>query len=75
MYVCFVSTGTFDAIVCGVDAEQHIDVMLQQIRRVMRPRGVYVILSHGKPSTRLGFLQVREHVASFVLIFFVMGLR
>jgi hypothetical protein len=52
-----VDKGTFDAIVCASDSELHIEQMLYQIDRLLQPNGVYVMLSHGNPVSRLRFFQ------------------
>jgi ubiquinone/menaquinone biosynthesis C-methylase UbiE len=60
---CFdliIDKGLFDAQLCGEDNLNGVTTMVAEISRVLKPGGAYVVVSHGKPAARLGYLQKRE---------------
>lgn len=60
---CFdliIDKGLFDAQLCDEDNLNSITTMVAEIDRVLKPGGTYVVISHGMPAARLGYLQKRE---------------
>ena len=49
-------TGLFDAQLCSEDNLGNISKMVKEMFRVLKPGGVYLLVSHGLPVTRLGYL-------------------
>jgi len=52
-----VDKGTLDAILCGESSIANADKMLGEISRVLRPGGVFVVVTYGDPPTRLTYLE------------------
>lgn len=49
--------GTLDSILCSENASDSATQTLQEIQRVLSPRGVFFCISHGIPDLRLPFLK------------------
>lgn len=47
----------FDVVLCGPANLSGIAEMTAEAHRVLRPGGAYVVVSHGAPATRLGYLE------------------
>ena len=48
--------GTLDSILCGLSAHDNSLRALKEVRKVLKPGGVYVCISYGIPEYRLNFL-------------------
>ncbi|KAF2075464.1 hypothetical protein CYY_003245 [Polysphondylium violaceum] len=44
--------GTFDTIMCGDNSQENALIMCQEINRVLKPGGKYIIISYGAPKDR-----------------------
>lgn len=69
---CFdlsIDKGLFDALLCGSDNLASIQALTQEMYRVLKPGGVYLIVSHGAPEQRMSYLTkgVRWAVESFAI--------
>lgn len=56
---CFdlaIDKALFDAVLCREDNISSLQRMLGELNRVLRPGGTLLIVSHGVPATRLGYL-------------------
>ena len=73
MYVCdmtyknetfdlIVDKSTIDALLCGDHSFMIVAKMLKEISRVLKTGGYYVIISYGKPESRMIHLE-RDHLA------------
>ena len=62
---------TLDAILCGEESFLAAARMLNEIQRVLKTGGIYMIISYGSPSNRLSHLK-RPHL-SFDIECFVMS--
>lgn len=59
---CIIDKGTLDAMMCGDDAPHGAYKMLAEVARLMRPGGIYMLITYGAPKERLTLLnQVRCH--------------
>mmetsp|Transcript_5016 Transcript_5016/g.16384 ORF Transcript_5016/g.16384 Transcript_5016/m.16384 type:complete len:208 (+) Transcript_5016:167-790(+) len=56
-----IDKGTLDAIMCGSDSFAHAHMMLAECTRVLKKGGVYVLITYGDTSTRLGLLEKEEY--------------
>lgn len=52
-----VDKGTLDAILCGDESTANARRLCEHVARVLRPGGVYVVVSYGPPENRLGYLE------------------
>ena len=48
---------TLDCLLCGDNSFQKASVMMQNVFRVLKPGGVYIIVSYGMPDARIGYLK------------------
>ena len=46
-------------MLCGEENLNDVNDMVVEINRVLSPGGVYIVISHGVPSTRLAYLQTK----------------
>jgi ubiquinone/menaquinone biosynthesis C-methylase UbiE len=60
-----VDKGTLDALLCGSDCEGPVQACLQEVARVLKPGGVYAIVSFGCESVDLAVLFVFLPTAYF----------
>ena len=60
---CFdviIDKGLMDAQLCSQENIQNVNAMLTEFRRVLKPGGVYIGISHGLPPTRLTYLNSKN---------------
>eukprot|EP00741_Cyanophora_paradoxa_P015877 tig00020909_g15328.t1 len=55
-----IDKGTMDALLCGEGSTANVLAMCQNISRVLKPGGVFVMISYGAPDHRLCYLENRE---------------
>lgn len=60
-----IDKSTIDALLCGDNAFLNVARMTKEVQRVLKPGGVYFVISYGKPENRDFHLE-REHL-SFTL--------
>lgn len=46
-----------DALLCSDDNIISVNRLVREMHRVLKPGGVYVVISHGAPDTRVGYLK------------------
>ena len=44
-----IDKGTFDTILCSEYSKRHASSMLNEIFRILQPRGTYICISYGLP--------------------------
>jgi len=52
---CFdviVDKGLFDALLCSQDNLSNMHALVGEMYRVLKPGGVYIVISHGAPESR-----------------------
>jgi len=57
---CFdviIDKALFDSQLCSENNLNDAAVMVSEMDRVLKPGGVYIVISHGMPATRLAYLQ------------------
>ncbi|KAK9725347.1 hypothetical protein RND81_05G137600 [Saponaria officinalis] len=52
-----IDKGTLDSILCGDNSKQNSSMMLEEIWRVLKDKGVYILITYGVPSYRLDLLR------------------
>jgi len=50
---CLVDKGTLDAILCGQDSAKNADALLNECYRVLRPGGIFAVITYGDPTCRI----------------------
>ncbi len=56
-----VDKSTIDAILCGESSFVNVAIMLNEVQRVLKVNGYYMIISYGQPENRIFHLE-REHL-------------
>lgn len=49
--------GTLDSLLCGENSTATVTKALKEVYRVLKPGGVYFMISYGKPENRLAYLE------------------
>eukprot|EP01018_Ginkgo_biloba_P009471 Gb_36281 [translate_table: standard] len=52
--------GMLDSLMCGSNAQQSAGKMLEEVRRVLKPGGVYILITYGGPHVRMPHLRASE---------------
>lgn len=52
-----IDKGTLDSILCGTNSRQNATQMLEEIGRVLKDKGVYIVITYGAPIYRLTLLK------------------
>ncbi|KAE8714255.1 S-adenosyl-L-methionine-dependent methyltransferases superfamily protein isoform 2 [Hibiscus syriacus] len=52
-----IDKGTLDSILCGNNSRQNAAQMLDEVWRVLKEKGVYILVTYGAPVYRLGLLK------------------
>lgn len=52
-----IDKGTLDSILCGSNSRQNATQMLKEVWRVLKDKGVYILVTYGAPIYRLGMLR------------------
>ncbi|XP_026658615.2 EEF1A lysine methyltransferase 4 isoform X4 [Phoenix dactylifera] len=53
---CVIDKGTLDSLMCGTDAPLSVSQMLEEVNRLLRPGGIYMLITYGDPSVRIPHL-------------------
>ncbi|EEC79166.1 hypothetical protein OsI_19841 [Oryza sativa Indica Group] len=53
---CVLDKGTLDAMMCGDDAPLGASKMLAEVARILRPGGIYMLITYGCPKERVQLL-------------------
>ena len=54
---CVLDKALLDVVLCGNQNLSSVALMTAEAFRVLKPSGTYVVVSHGSPQTRLGYLE------------------
>jgi ubiquinone/menaquinone biosynthesis C-methylase UbiE len=54
---CIIDKVVLDWLLCGNDSFAKAHAMLQSVHKVLKPGGVFMIISYGMPDTRIGYLK------------------
>lgn len=52
-----IDKSTIDALLCGEDAFINVAKMTHEVQRVLKPNGIYFVISYGAPDTRISHFQ------------------
>ncbi|GAB2220072.1 hypothetical protein Droror1_Dr00007715 [Drosera rotundifolia] len=52
-----IDKGTLDSILCGSNSMKNATMMLEEVQRVLKDKGVYILITYGSPSFRLRLLR------------------
>ncbi|XP_068663527.1 uncharacterized protein [Aristolochia californica] len=52
-----IDKGTLDSLMCGPNASQNANKMLEEIGRILRSGGIFMLISYGAPNYRLSLLR------------------
>ncbi|KAK3138868.1 hypothetical protein QOZ80_5AG0374490 [Eleusine coracana subsp. coracana] len=53
---CVLDKGTLDAMMCADDAPDGASKMLEEVARILRPCGIYLLITYGAPKERVPLL-------------------
>ncbi|XP_006658911.2 EEF1A lysine methyltransferase 4-like [Oryza brachyantha] len=53
---CAIDKGTLDSLMCGVDAPLSAAQMVLEVERLLKPGGVFMLITYGDPSVRVPHL-------------------
>ena len=56
----FVCSALFDALLCSPNNLEDMRALLKEMHRVLKYGGVYLIISHGGPDSRIG--HIKRHI-------------
>ncbi|ELR15315.1 catalytic, putative [Acanthamoeba castellanii str. Neff] len=51
-----IDKGTMDAILCGEGSAENTEKILSEMARIIKPGGVFLLITYGQPKTRLHYL-------------------
>ncbi|PKA56225.1 hypothetical protein AXF42_Ash011154 [Apostasia shenzhenica] len=51
-----IDKGTLDSLMCGGDASLSVSLMLEEVNRLLKPGGIYMLITYGDPSLRISHL-------------------
>uniref|UniRef100_A0A0D9X9S9 Methyltransferase type 11 domain-containing protein n=1 Tax=Leersia perrieri TaxID=77586 RepID=A0A0D9X9S9_9ORYZ len=52
-----IDKGTLDSIMCGQNSQENASTMLEEVNRILKDKGVYILITYGDPSYRLRLLK------------------
>ncbi|KAL1832636.1 hypothetical protein ACET3Z_002287 [Daucus carota] len=56
-FVAVIDKGTLDSLLCGHNSRENAAKMLQEVARVLKANGVYILITYGAPTYRLQLLR------------------
>ncbi|KAL6900890.1 hypothetical protein ACP4OV_005566 [Aristida adscensionis] len=56
-----IDKGTLDSIMCGQNSQENATKMLEEVDRILKENGVYILITYGDPSYRLRVLKDMQH--------------
>ena len=63
-----IDKGTFDSILCSKNSFLKVVMMLGEIQKVLKNKGIYILISSGKPDNRIFHLE-RDFLSFDINIF------
>ncbi|KAL8100485.1 uncharacterized protein LOC141687468 [Apium graveolens] len=73
-FVAVIDKGTLDSLLCGHNSRENAAKMLEEVDRVLKANGVYILITYGAPSYRLSLLReahswsIKLHVIGKALV-------
>ncbi|XP_066326668.1 uncharacterized protein [Miscanthus floridulus] len=56
-----IDKGTLDSLMCGQNSQENATKMLEEVNRILKENGVYMLITYGDPSYRLRLLKDMEN--------------
>ncbi|KAK4405424.1 eEF1A lysine and N-terminal methyltransferase [Sesamum angolense] len=56
-FAAVIDKGTLDSLLCGHNSRQNAGKMLEEVWRVLKDKGVYILITYGSPAYRLPLLK------------------
>lgn len=56
-FVAVIDKGTLDSLLCGHNSRENAAKMLEEVERVLKANGVYILITYGAPTYRLHLLR------------------
>ncbi|CAA0829444.1 S-adenosyl-L-methionine-dependent methyltransferases superfamily protein [Striga hermonthica] len=56
-FAAVIDKGTLDSLLCGQNSQHNSSKMLEEVWRVLKDKGVYILITYGSPNYRLPVLQ------------------
>ncbi|KAJ0977545.1 hypothetical protein J5N97_013019 [Dioscorea zingiberensis] len=53
---CVIDKGTLDSLMCGSDAPLSASQMVEEVSRLLKPGGIFMLITYGDPSVRIPHL-------------------
>ncbi|KAH7667113.1 Endothelin-converting enzyme 1 protein [Dioscorea alata] len=50
---CVIDKGTLDSLMCGTDAPLSASRMVEEVSRLLKPGGIFMLITYGDPSVRI----------------------
>jgi ubiquinone/menaquinone biosynthesis C-methylase UbiE len=63
-----IDKSTIDSLLCGDRSFLNVAIMINEIQRVLKAGGIYMIISYGQPENRVFHLE-REHLSFDISIY------
>lgn len=60
-YDAVIAKGVMDALLCGEGSTANTAKMCQEVSRVLKPKGVFFIVSYGAPDNRMQYLENEDY--------------
>ncbi|XP_020108093.1 methyltransferase-like protein 13 isoform X1 [Ananas comosus] len=64
---CVIDKGTLDSLMCGADAPVCASQMVEEVSRLLRPGGIFMLITYGDPSVRIPHLNQARYGWKIVL--------
>mmetsp|Transcript_46548 Transcript_46548/g.68795 ORF Transcript_46548/g.68795 Transcript_46548/m.68795 type:complete len:209 (+) Transcript_46548:94-720(+) len=56
-----VDKALMDSLLCGEGSTANVNKMCAEVSRVLKPKGVYIVISYGIPDNRLSYLERKDY--------------
>ena len=63
-----VAKGTVDAVLCGEGSTANMAKLCSEISRVLKPKGIFIIVSYGVPDNRLNYIEKEDSYSWIVTV-------
>ncbi|VAH42986.1 unnamed protein product [Triticum turgidum subsp. durum] len=67
---CAIDKGTLDSLMCGVEAPLSAAQMVLEVDRLLKPGGVFMLITYGDPSARIPHLN--QPVCSWKIVLYIL---
>ena len=60
-FEAIIDKATMDCLLCGEESTTNVSKMLTEVSRVLKPDGVFFVITYGTPENRLSYLEQEEY--------------